>query len=242
MGRRRRFLPRHGTPWRHLLPRLRSRLVESAGLHRAKRARHPRVQESHERRLGGRPWDFIGGTTRWNSARLLRGLHFPQARHRRVLALAHARLEEDQEAAILGCQLGRTGPASTRQFRRLRASGFTAEMARVPRQRTLDAFLYRLRRRIAEEVFWLLSQRRGHGLEQTAESAAAGTASRREVPRTARARMATRPHRMDQVLSRPGSVDDVDGSPDFRQLRHLCQVWLWGYIFDRTARTRSRDY
>ncbi len=40
LGGRRRFLPRHGAPRRHLLPRLRAGLVEGAGLHRAERARH----------------------------------------------------------------------------------------------------------------------------------------------------------------------------------------------------------
>ena len=55
LGRRRRFLPRHGAPRRHLLPRLRAGLVEGAGLLGAERPRHARLQEPHERRLGVGP-------------------------------------------------------------------------------------------------------------------------------------------------------------------------------------------
>ncbi len=60
LGGRRRLLPRHGASRRHLLPRLRRGLVEGAGLHRAERPRHPRLQEPHDRRLGVRPRDAVG--------------------------------------------------------------------------------------------------------------------------------------------------------------------------------------
>ena len=52
LGRRRRFLPRHGAPRRDFLPRVRSGLVEGAGLFCAERARQAWLQEPHERRLG----------------------------------------------------------------------------------------------------------------------------------------------------------------------------------------------
>ncbi len=132
------------------------------------------------------------------------------------LAVAHARLEQGEDAAALGRQLGRPGPASARQFRGLRARRVGAEMARVPRHRALDAFLHRLRRGAAEEVLRPLPQGRGHRLEQAAEGAAAGAPSRREVRRAARERMAAGAHPVDQVPSPSGRHDDVDAGADGR--------------------------
>ena len=160
VGGRRRFLPRHGAPRRHLLPRLRAGLVEGAGLHRAERARHARLQEPHERRLGVGAGDALGRTARQKSPRLLRRLHLAQARHRRILAVAHAGLEQSEGAAALDRQLGRARPASARQFRRLRALRVGEEMARSARHRALDALLYELRPRPAEAVLRPLPQRR----------------------------------------------------------------------------------
>ncbi len=224
MGGRRRFLPRHGAPRRHLLPRLRAGLVEGAGLYRAERARHARLQEPHERRLGVGAGNVVGRTARPQSPRLLRRLHLAQARYRRVLAVAHAGLEQGQDAAALVRQLGRAGPASARQFRRLRALRVGAEMARSARHRALDAFLHGLRRRPAEEVLRPLPQRRGHRLGQAAEGAAAGAPSRREIRRAARERMAARAHAMDQVLRPSGRHDDVDRDAEFAKLGHLCRA------------------
>ncbi len=188
VGGRRRFLPRHGAPRRHLLQRLHPRLVARAGLHGAERPRHARLQEPHERRLGVRPGDADRGGARRQPAQFLRGLPRAQARHRRVLAVAHAGLVEGEDAAALVRQLGRPGPASARQFRRLRARRVGAEVARVPRHRALDAFLHRLRRRPAEEVLRPFPQRRGHRLGQAAEGAAAGAPSGREIRRAPRGR------------------------------------------------------
>ena len=70
------------------------------------------------------------GGARRQPAQFLRGLSRPQARHRRVLAVAHAGLVEGQGAAALDRQLGRPGPASARQFRGLRALRVEAEVAR----------------------------------------------------------------------------------------------------------------
>ena len=113
----------------------------------------PRLQEPHERRLGVGPGDAVGRTTRPEPPRLLRRLHLAQARYRRVLAVAHAGLEQGEDAAVLGRQLGRAGPASARQFRRLRARRVGAEMARSARHRALDALLHRLRRRLQKKFF-----------------------------------------------------------------------------------------
>ncbi len=145
LGGRGRLLPRHGAPWRHLQPRLRAGLVEGAGLFGAERPRQARLQEPHERRLGVRAGDAVGRTARQEPPRLLRRLHLAQARHRRLLAVAHAGLDQGQDAAAVIRQLGRPGPASARQFRGLRALRLRAEMARSARHRALDAFLHELR-------------------------------------------------------------------------------------------------
>ena len=121
VGGRRRFLPRHGAPRRHLLQRLHEGLVEDAGLYAAARPRHARLQEPHERRLGVGTAGADGRGARRQPPQFLRGLPRAQARHRRLLAVAHAGLVEGQGAAVLGRQLGRPGPASARQLRRLRA-------------------------------------------------------------------------------------------------------------------------
>ena len=55
------------------------------------------------------------------------------------------------------------------------------EMAGEPRHRALDGVLHRLRRGAPEEIFWPLPERRGHGLEGSAQGAAQGAPSRREV-------------------------------------------------------------
>ena len=173
LGGRRRFLPRHGAPRRHLL-HLRQELAGLAGLSAAARPRLARLQEPHERRLGVR----AGGTHRRRARRqppqLLRGLPRSQARHRRVLAVAHAGLVEGQGAAVLCRELGRPGPASARQFRGLRARRLEAEVARMPRHRALDPLLHRLRRRAAEEVLRPFPQRPEDRLGQAAQGAVAG--------------------------------------------------------------------
>ncbi len=71
---------------------------------------------------------------------------------------------EGDSAFVLGRQLGRPGPASARQFRRLRARGVEAEMAGSARHRALDAFLHRLRPRAAAALLRLLPARQGHEL------------------------------------------------------------------------------
>ena len=193
VGGRRRLLPRHGAPRRHLLQRLHQGLVALAGLHAAARPRNARLQEPHERRLGVGPDRADRRGARRQPPQFLRGLPRPQARHRRVLAVAHAGLVEGEGAAVLGRQLGRPGPAPARQFRGLRARRLEAEMARVPRPRALDAFLHRLRRRAAEEVLRPFPQGREDRLGQAAEGAAAG-ASHRQVRRAAREGMAAQAH------------------------------------------------
>src|ERR1044072_8633242 len=109
LGRRGRFLSRHGAPWRHLQSRLRTGLVEGAGLLGAEWPRHARFQESHERRLGVGSRDAVRAGTRPQPPRLLRRLYLAQARYRSLLAVPHAGLDESQDAAALLSQLGRTG-------------------------------------------------------------------------------------------------------------------------------------
>ena len=109
-------------------------------------------QEPHDRRLGVGAAGTDRRRTRRQPPQLLRGLPRAEARHRRLLAVADAGLVEGQGAAVLGGELGRPGPASARQLRGLRPRGVKAKMAGEPRPRALDAFLYGLRRRAAEEV------------------------------------------------------------------------------------------
>src|SRR5665213_2795354 len=88
---------------------------------------------------------------------------------------------EDQGAdAELG-QLGRSWPAPARQLRGISGRGVGTEMAGGARRRALDAFLHRLRRRVAKEILQLLPEGREERLGQTAESAIERSSSGREV-------------------------------------------------------------
>src|SRR5262249_42956951 len=95
------------------------------------------------------------------------------AGQRRLLALAPARLLAHPHAAAVLRQLGRAGPAPTRQLRGVRALGLRREMARGARYRALDALLHGLRRAAAEAVLLPLPQGRGRGLGAPAEGPAA---------------------------------------------------------------------
>ena len=87
---------------------------------------------------------------------------------------------------VVGGELGRPGPASARQFRRLRARRLERQMAGGARLRALDLVLHRLRRDAAEALLRPLPQGRGHRLGQTAEGAAASAPSRRAIRRARR--------------------------------------------------------
>src|SRR5262245_40213403 len=152
LGRRGRFLSRHGAPWRNLQSRFRAGLVQGAGLLRAEWPRHARLQEPHERRLGIGTRNAVGTGTRPQSPRFLRGLRLAQARYRSLLAVPYAGMDQGEDAPPLLGKLGRTGPAPARKFRGFRSLGIRAEMARSARHRTLDPFLHELRRRPAKEV------------------------------------------------------------------------------------------
>ena len=80
----------------------------------------------------------------------------------------HRRLRGHRGAAALRRQLGRHGPASARQFRRLSARRLEAEMARGARRHALHAFLQQLRPGAAEALLRPFPQRRGHRLGQAA--------------------------------------------------------------------------
>src|SRR5262249_46249454 len=91
-------------------------ILEGAGLFRAEWSRLARFQEPPERRLGVGAGDAPRRAARPQPARLLRGLDLAQARHRPLLAIAHAGLDQGEDAATLRRQLGRTGAASARKF------------------------------------------------------------------------------------------------------------------------------
>ena len=218
LGGRRRFLPRHGAPRRHLLQRLHQGLVGEPGLYAAARPRHARLPQPHDRRLGVGAAGADRRRARRQPPQLLRGLPRAKARHRRLLAVAHAGLVEGQGAAVLGGELGRPGPASARQFRGIRPRRLEAEMAGEPRPRALDAFLHGLWRRAAEEVLRPFPQGREDRLGQAAQGAAAG-ASRRQVRRAAREGMAAQAHQVDQDVPRPGGFLAVDQAARRRNRR-----------------------
>ncbi len=119
----------------------------------------------------------------------------PRASARRRLSQgALAAVGQDHGAAVLGGELGRPGPASARQLRRLCARRVERQMAGSARHRALDAFLHRLRPRAAAQVLRFLPQGRGHRLGQAAARAAAGAPSGREIRRARRERVADRAH------------------------------------------------
>ena len=169
----------------------------------------PRLPQPHDRRLGVGAAGADRRGARRQPPQFLRGLPRAEARHRRVLAVAHAGLVEGQGAAVLGGELGRPGPASARQLRGLRPRRLETEMAGEPRPRALDAFLYGLRRRAAEEVLRPFPQGREDRLGQAAQGAAAGP-PRRQVRRAAREGMAAQAHQVDQDVPRPGGFLAVD--------------------------------
>ena len=102
------------------------------------------------------PETLSRGGTRQEPLRLRRRYPRPSAR-RRLSQGALADLGQGDDAAVLRRQLGRAGPASARQFRRLCARRLEGEMARSARHRALDAFLHRLRPRAAAQVLRLTS-------------------------------------------------------------------------------------
>ena len=139
-------------------------------------------------------------------------------------------LVQDQGAAVVGCELGRTATASSRQFRGLLPVGHQAEVARGARDRALDALLHRLRRRSAEAVLRLLSQGREERMEQAAAGAAQHPSSRRKVRHSPRGRLADPAHAVDQVSPRERCPEAHDRAGNrlsdrdvrrARQRRHL---------------------
>ena len=158
-------------------------------------------RSARARRTGVRAGDAERGAAGEEPLRLRR--RDPRASARRRLSQgALAAVGQDHGAAVLGRELGRTGPASARQFRGLRARRLEGQVARGARHRALDAFLHRLRPRAAAQVLRLFPEGRGHWLGQAAARAAAGAPSGRDVRRARRERMADRAHAMDEALSR----------------------------------------
>src|ERR1700730_6282909 len=112
-------------------------------------------------------------------------------------------------------------------------------MVGVPRERALDAFLYRLRTPTAEEILRPFPQGRGHRLGQAAESAAAGAPSRRKIRCPARERVAARTHRLDEILSACSRHDDVACAAEIRRRSHIWRLRRWGHLPDAAARRRD---
>src|SRR6185437_1065392 len=104
-------------------------------------------------------------------------------------------------AAVYRRQLGRPGPASARQFRRLHARRVKAEMARGPWHRALDAFLHGLWPRAAASLLRLFSARQGHDMDEAAARVSAGPPPWRKIRAARRKRVAAQAYQVDQVLS-----------------------------------------
>ncbi len=179
VGRLGRLVPRHDASRRHSLHVL-GELVRHAGEDRAIRRRRKRRAQPRARRAGVRPGDAVGRSARQEPLRFRRPDFCASAR-RQISPRPVPGLGEGDDAAVLGRQLGRPGPASARQFRRLRARRLQAEMAGGARHRALDAFLHRLRPRTAAALLRLFPARQGHQLVEAAESAAADPPSGREI-------------------------------------------------------------
>ncbi len=200
VGRLRRLVPRHDASWRHSLDLL-GELVRHAGEDRAIRRRRARQAQPRAWRTGVRAGDVVGATARQEPFRFRR--RYPRPSDGRPISPRPlAGLGEGDGAIILGGELGRPGPASARQFRRLRARSLQAEMAGGARHRALDAFLHRLRPRTAIALFRLFSARQESRMGEAAESAAAIALPGREIRRARRERVADQAHAMDQILSR----------------------------------------
>ncbi len=200
LGRRERLVPRGEPPGRHPL-HLPRQLVRHAGEDGAARPGHARLSQPDDRRLGVRAADALG---RGAACQPLR-LRPPRARarvRRRVLALAHARLVEDRDAAPFQRQLGRPGSAPARQHRGLRQRGQQGKVARDARRRALDPLLYGLRAQDAEEVLRLLPEGREERLGPPAEGPPADPAPRREIRRARGERVAACAHPVDEAAPR----------------------------------------
>ena len=134
-----RELARHGG----ILCDFLAQLVRAPGRQRAARRRRARRRRAGHRRAGRR----ARRRCRRRSSRKNRADVAGDALRRRLIddyyRARTPRLREDRRAAAVGRQLGRPGPASARQLRRLSARRLQAEMARGARRHALLALLHR---------------------------------------------------------------------------------------------------
>ena len=172
------------------------------------------------------------------------GARDPRASARRRLSQgALAEVGQDHGAAVLGGELGRTGPASARQFRRLRARRLEGQMARGARHRALDAFLHRLRPRAAAQVLRLLPEGRGHRLGQAAARAAAGAPSGREIRRArTRTNGRSRARKWTKLYLNSADFSLTETSLTGEAKRHLRRAGRRRHLHDAAAEGRDRDH
>ena len=182
LGGLRRLVSRHDAPRRHPLHVL-GELVRHAGEDRAVRRRRARQAQPRARRAGVRAGDAVGAGTR-QQPRAVRRRHPRPSAGGRLPPRPLADLGEGDDAVPLVGQLGRPAAASARQFRGLLSRGGEEQMAGSARHRALDAFLHRLRPRIAAPLLRPLPARQEQRLGQAAARAAPG-ASHRQVRRAA---------------------------------------------------------
>src|SRR5436853_1561564 len=137
--------------------RLLGQLDEEAGDHGTARPRRPRPREPQYRAAGGGTRDTARVRTGGESRRPSPGDLVPSPR-RGVSPRAIARLVPHHGSAAVRGELGRAGPASPGELRRLHPGGVLREMARGPRARALDRVLHGLRTGAAETLLRPLSE------------------------------------------------------------------------------------
>ena len=202
LGRFFRLLPRACAPRRH--PQLvHRRLVPAPGRARAAWRGRERAAQPGDRRAGRGTGNLAAGRA-CEKPRRRRRRDFAAAPDGRFLSRASGGIRQDRSAAALRRQLGRTRPASARQFRRFSARGLPAEMAGSARRHPLHALLQQLRNGRAEALPRPFPQRRGHRLGQAAARVAQHPQARRKIHAARRERMAARAHAMDQIFSATG--------------------------------------
>ena len=181
LGGRRRLLsrtdPSRGHPF-HLC----RQLVRHAGQDGPARGGKEGIPQRHGGRLGGRAGDADARGARGEPRRFRRGGLLQPPEQHRVLAVAAARLFQDQGPPALGGQLGRSGDPPAGELRGIHALRLPAEMAGGARVRALDGILCRFRQKPSETVLRPFPQGGGHGMVEAAQGPAQG-APHRQVRR-----------------------------------------------------------
>ena len=177
LGRRGRLVSRHDAPRRHPLHVL-GELVRHAGEDGAVRPGRARPAQPRHGSAGVRRRDAVRPRAAAEPLRFRRRDPRAPARRRVPQGALAASGTRSTVPFLLDRELGRAGPASARQLRRLRARRIEGQMAGSARHRALDALLHRLRTQAAAPLLRLLPQRTRERTGKAAARAAAGAPCR----------------------------------------------------------------